>query len=332
MTSPSQPLQISVVIPCYNVAQYLDECLQSLVEQTYPHFEAILINDASLDETGKKCDVWAEQDSRIRVIHQEKNRGVSVARNIGIREAQNDWILFLDSDDYIAPQHIATLVETATKHHADVAHCGYYRQNTQDGSKRENGMGFRTITPIREIIIALIEDKKTGSFLWRNLFHRSLLEGVTFPEGEIFEDFRLLPYIYEKAHTLAHTGQATYYYRFVPTSIIHAPNISKEIAFFDANIARFNYLKASQVLTDREKKLFAVFIKKSLLRTFHKSKQLARTSGLESDQKSIERMRQDLLNLGIKPSTALPLTMRYFLLSLGKRYAERVISAEHPLQ
>lgn len=90
---------LSIIIPVYNVAQYLDECLQSVVSQSYRHLEIILVDDGSTDRSGLLCDEWAGRDSRIRVLH-KTNGGLSDARNHGLQAATGDYVLFLDSDDY----------------------------------------------------------------------------------------------------------------------------------------------------------------------------------------------------------------------------------------
>lgn len=92
-------LRFSIIIPVYNVEEYLDQCLRSVVSQTYRDFEIILVDDGSPDRSGALCDAWAEKDSRVRVIHQE-NQGLSGARNTGIRAAEGDYLMFLDSDDW----------------------------------------------------------------------------------------------------------------------------------------------------------------------------------------------------------------------------------------
>lgn len=98
---------ISIIIPVYNVEQYLQECLDSILSQTYSNFEVILINDGSLDDSSKICDKYAHKDKRIRVIHQ-KNSGVSAARNKGIDNANGEWITFVDSDDWLDPDFLAS--------------------------------------------------------------------------------------------------------------------------------------------------------------------------------------------------------------------------------
>ena len=121
---------ISVIVPVYKVENYLDCCVQSIVNQTYSNLEIILIDDGSPDASGAMCDAWAEKDSRIRVIHQE-NAGGGAARNAGLDAARGERIAFVDSDDYIAPgcyQYLHTLLEEG----ADIAECDFVETERND--------------------------------------------------------------------------------------------------------------------------------------------------------------------------------------------------------
>ena len=105
---------ISVIVPCYNQAQYLDECLQSVLDQTYPNWECIIVNDGSPDNTEEVAKKWLAKDSRFRYFYKE-NGGLSSARNFGIKKAEGEWILPLDSDDYISNDYL----DLAKNHFAD---------------------------------------------------------------------------------------------------------------------------------------------------------------------------------------------------------------------
>ena len=103
---------VSIVVPVYKVEKYLDECVESLVSQTWSNIEIILIDDGSPDNCSAMCDAWAEKDSRIKVIHKE-NGGVSAARNAGIEEASGEWIVFVDSDDVVAIDMVQSLLNAS---------------------------------------------------------------------------------------------------------------------------------------------------------------------------------------------------------------------------
>lgn len=118
--------KISIIVPVYNVEQYLDECIKSILKQSYKNFELILINDGSNDNSGKICDYFASIDKRIRVIH-TNNQGVSASRNKGIRYSNGDYIMFCDSDDWIEYNLIESLYENIQSSNSDIIFSGLYR-------------------------------------------------------------------------------------------------------------------------------------------------------------------------------------------------------------
>ena len=114
----SQPL-ISVIVPVYNVERYLDQCLESIVGQSYPHLEILVVDDGSTDASGDKCDRWAERDDRISVIHQP-NGGLSAARNTALDAMTGEWVIMVDSDDIMHRDAAAVLLDTIQRQQADM--------------------------------------------------------------------------------------------------------------------------------------------------------------------------------------------------------------------
>ncbi|MBQ3282994.1 MAG: glycosyltransferase, partial [Atopobiaceae bacterium] len=108
---------VSIVVPVYKVEAFLDECVSSILSQTYPNIEVILVDDGSPDGCGAICDGWAARDDRVRVVHQE-NAGLSAARNSGVGVARGDWFMFVDSDDYVGPDFCRRPLELALEHDA----------------------------------------------------------------------------------------------------------------------------------------------------------------------------------------------------------------------
>lgn len=111
---------VSVIVPVYKVEPYLDRCVASILAQTYPNLEVILVDDGSPDNCPALCDAWAQRDARIRVIH-KKNGGQSDARNVGLDAASGAYISFVDSDDYIAENFIETLYDLLHEYHTDIS-------------------------------------------------------------------------------------------------------------------------------------------------------------------------------------------------------------------
>lgn len=116
---------ISVVVSVYNVEEYLDKCLDSLLNQTYRDFEIILVDDGSTDNCGKRCDEWENKEDRIKVVH-KKNGGLSSARNCGIKKAKGEWIIFPDPDDWVETDYLQKLIDIQAQYKADLSICGHY--------------------------------------------------------------------------------------------------------------------------------------------------------------------------------------------------------------
>ena len=122
---------VSVVVPIYNVEKYLVQCIQTILYQSYRNLEVILVDDGSPDNCGKICDEFAIKDKRIKVIH-KNNGGLSDARNVGIDKAMGEYITFIDSDDYIMPDMIESLMNTIIKERVDIAQCTFVQCVSDD--------------------------------------------------------------------------------------------------------------------------------------------------------------------------------------------------------
>ena len=125
---------ISIIIPVYQAEETIERCLHSIVEQTYSNLEIILIDDGSTDKSGEICDIWAEKDCRIRVIHQ-KNQGTSIARNIGIDNSCGKWICFIDGDDWVEPKYISYLLNLVESNNCEI---GMNKNNYSDYNTKSN--------------------------------------------------------------------------------------------------------------------------------------------------------------------------------------------------
>ena len=130
-------MKISIVLPTYNVKDYIEQCITSLIHQTYQNLEILIVDDGSTDGTGALCDQLAQQDSRIRVIHKE-NGGTHTGRNLGIRETTGAYIMFLDPDDWLDPETFAELAEKIREHHPDVIRFSYVREFPDHSAFKKN--------------------------------------------------------------------------------------------------------------------------------------------------------------------------------------------------
>ena len=193
---------ISVIVPVYNIQDYLERCVRSIMNQTYKNLEILLVDDGSTDGSGDLCERLAKEDERIRVFHKE-NGGSSSARNLGIREAKGEYLGFIDSDDYIEPDMYELLASTIVKYDAPMA------QVSRDEVDEEgNRMPDVCIPPKEEWLITpqemmneLLMHRGDASFCTR-LTKKTLFDGLAFPEGKLNEDFYLLTHILHKIEKL----------------------------------------------------------------------------------------------------------------------------------
>lgn len=203
---------VSVVVPVYNVEAFLPQCIDSLLAQTHPNLEIILVDDGSKDSSGAICDRYAAEHSCIQVIHKE-NGGLSDARNVGIAAAKGDYIGFVDSDDFVRPEMYRSLLQ-ALCHGEAIATCGRY---TTDEAGNLTGEEFTLDAPKTYIAAEAMNEILVGGPVdvaaWDKLYRKDLFDGITFPVGEINEDAAIIFRLVDKAEKIVHIGAPMYYYR-----------------------------------------------------------------------------------------------------------------------
>lgn len=200
---------ISIIVPVYNVERYLDECVKSILNQTYRNLEIILIDDGSSDRCPEMCEAWAKKDPRITVIHKE-NGGSSSARNAGLDIARGDYIAFVDSDDYIDENMYTVLLQALQNAKTKIACCSAYHV-LETGHKIPPRYAVNRTLPVAAAIDAVFFEEQTSSC--DKLYARSLWESVRFPEGEVNEDVAVLVPVIAKASGMAWTKEILYNYR-----------------------------------------------------------------------------------------------------------------------
>ena len=178
---------ISVVIPVYNSGKYLENCLDSILHQTYSDLEIICIDDGSTDNSPALLEKYRQKDNRIRVLTQ-KNAGVSAARNRGIDAASGEYITFVDSDDAVSEDMYQTLASILATGGIDIAHCGYRRHN-QDGSTKDvSGTGEYLVQEPMEAVTCLITGKLFSGGLWNKMYRRELFDGIRLDQNLKFNE------------------------------------------------------------------------------------------------------------------------------------------------
>ena len=202
---------VSIIIPVYNIKDYLNQCVQSICEQSYPHLEIILVDDGSTDDSGMLCDEWAEKDSRIKVFHKE-NGGLSDARNYGLRHATGDYIYYLDGDDWVCRETIQILLQSALQYQSDFVQGGFYYAYSTYLLRQKSDTDVCTYTS-QQALQELLLNWKIKNFAWGNLISRDLANQIPFIKGKFFEDIYWKYLVLDKARKIVVITKPLCYYR-----------------------------------------------------------------------------------------------------------------------
>lgn len=237
---------ISVIVPVYNVAPYLDKAVSSVCDQTYTDWEMILIDDGSTDASPAICDTWVEKDSRIRVIHKE-NGGVSTARNAGLDAARGAYIYFLDPDDYLHPETFAELFALIREYHAQIAlgftrgtHARDYAEPDRDHYRVQTASGKQALE-----YLYMDPDASMRFFgfnpttVLSKLYDRAVFQSIRFdPDAKMAEDLTIIPYLLDSATTIVSTDRRLYYVYHRPGSLTRDALSSDKAANLSRTVCR----------------------------------------------------------------------------------------------
>lgn len=212
-------LLASIIVPIYNVERYLDECIQSLVSQTYRNIEILLIDDGSKDASGKMADTWSEKDDRIKVYHQV-NSGVSRTRNFGLEKIRGEYVFFVDSDDYIAENYVEELVRLMEKENTEMAMCNVFIVWKDTIKLTECLPEKNKVMSYSEFFEGFYTFSGHYSMMCNKAYRRSLFDGVVFAEGKVNEDARIMLGFMPKINKVAYVSKGLYFYRQTKGSIM----------------------------------------------------------------------------------------------------------------
>lgn len=251
---------VTVVVPVYNVRPFLEICLDSLLQQTYPYLEILLIDDGSTDGSGDLCDHYARKDSRIQVIHQE-NSGLGAARNEGIRRARGEYLSFVDSDDWVSPTMIQELYQALKKQEAQLAVCDAYITSEEGNiqGKIQNTLPPGTAVRLSSCPSLLLEPHVA----WNKLYRKDLFQDleVWYPSRAWYEDFRTTTKLYTKAQNIVLVDSPLYYYRQRKGSIQNNANLMRKREKIDAMEDILRYYKKQHLYAAYQKELeFLAFL------------------------------------------------------------------------
>ena len=234
----NKPL-ISIIIPVYNTKQYLEKCINSVINQTYKNLEIILINDTSSEGTEEICKHFQQLDNRIKLIN-VSNLEVGEVRNVGIRNATGDYFGFVDSDDYIYDDMFETLLDNLVQLNADISIIGFARE---ENGIIEPSVFTNTIEVLDKetALEELLKDKKIQSFMWNKLFKRNLWDSIFFDAQRVFEDIDVSYKLFERSNKVVIIDSLKYIYVQRNTSIMHEHNSRFILDRLHVIIDRYNY-------------------------------------------------------------------------------------------
>ena len=219
---------VSIIVPVYNVAQYLDRCLDSLVKQTDPNIEIILVDDGSTDGSGALCDLWQQRDGRIRVFH-KPNGGLSDARNHGLERASGEYICFVDSDDWCDLRYVEVMRGVLEDTGSDLVECDYLTTDERAPApvSGQTAYDYR-LSEGRECFLRFLTNEFFVS-VCNKLYRRSLLESQPFRVGVYHEDEFWTYRIFSRAQRACRLRYTGYYYYQRQGSIVHTTPSQKRL-------------------------------------------------------------------------------------------------------
>lgn len=244
--------KISIIVPVYNVEHELSRCVDSILNQSYRNFEVILVDDGSTDRCPSMCDAFVMKDSRVRVIH-KTNGGLSSARNAGLRIASGEWILYVDSDDYILNDSCERLLAVGTKYDCDIVSADAVREfNGGQEYMVHSSLADGECYPSRDFIIKSVKPCEWYAPAWLNLYNRSFLieNNLFFVEGLLHEDMEMQPRVFLAAKTVAYCAYPFYRYVDRASSIMNASKVDERVTAIEWIYS--NWKSEFEAIEDRE--------------------------------------------------------------------------------
>lgn len=318
---------VSIIVPIYKVEKFIEKCIESLILQTYRNIEIILVEDGSPDNSGKICDKYAKEDDRIIVIHQ-KNKGVSVARNEGMKKANGNWIIFVDGDDFVPIDMVENLYNAAIEESCDICFGNYYivtKERIKEKKYYDIPQKSKIFTEEDKIIL-LRKCMENLGVPWGKIYKKDVIErnNIKFkPSLKRMQDSIFNLYVFKEARNIKFINKTVYNYRqFIESSCYKynpnieeiAKNILEEIEIF---IKRYKLSK--QLKNDYDKKSFKLFIeiiklyyipKESPLNNKEKIEKIKELSKKMPYKQAIKNIKLRDLNMNYKIAALLAKTHR----------------------
>ena len=223
--------EISIIVPVYDVEKYLENCIESILNQTFKDFELILVDDGSTDNSGKICDIYEKKDSRIKVIH-KNNGGLSSARNAGLDIACGKYVGFIDSDDSIHPRMYEILYDLIKKYESDISCCNYKKIYDIFKDEYENVNSLEVIEMSNIEAIKNLYDKEIGVKLviaCNKLYRKNLFDNIRYKVGRVHEDEFMAHRILYNCKKITYVDNELYYYLQREGSIMSKKSYKRKV-------------------------------------------------------------------------------------------------------
>lgn len=216
----------SLIVPFYNVEKYIGKCLDSIEAQIYRDFEVILVDDGSQDDTGRIVDAFILGKEKHYRLLKQKNCGLSGARNNAMKSAKGEYLIFIDSDDWIAPDYLSSMESIIRKYSPDIIRSACYRDNAEEQIITQDIPGEAKFLDKYETMEKLLMDR-IGSQVWLNVCRSDLWKGIEFPEGLLFEDLYTTHRVFAEANSIYFCDKPFYHYVSRLNSISTAPKFGR---------------------------------------------------------------------------------------------------------
>lgn len=288
--------KISIIIPVYNVEEYIEKCIKSILNQVFTEFELILVNDGSTDSSGNICDKYAQKDNRIIVIHKE-NGGVSSARNIGLDIAKGEYIAFVDSDDYINRNMYYILYNLIIKTQSDIAMCNYKTIiKDEDVNLNEDQIidsnDIKCMDNIEYLNNLYCKNKVKYIVVWNKLYKNKIFNKVRFENNRIEEDEFIIHHLLYLSKRIVCIDKSYYYYMQRKNSIVGSEYNLKRLDKIYALEDRIEFFKEKK-LVDLYNKAVKDYID-VFFWNYYKSKK--EVNGYKKELKNIMKSYNKVLN------------------------------------
>lgn len=236
---------ISVIVPAYNVRNFIDDCVASIVKQTYKRLEVILVDDGSTDGTSEVCDAWCKKDARCYVVHKD-NGGLSDARNVGIDKSHGNFLVFVDADDYIDKEYIEKLHNALSEDKdADISMCGFY--TVYNNKMKKHIIDNAAALSGKMLLKKAFSNDTWGDVVvvWNKMYRRDTFKGLRFDNGRLHEDEFFTDKVLYRTKKVVLIRDVLYFYRKNADSITSQNSVKRIIDCIDAFLERINFFKAN---------------------------------------------------------------------------------------